>query len=146
MDTLQNFGFDFHHVPLLCDSTSAISVVNNPVLHSRTKHIDVCFNFFVVILRKVTSICATLIPIDSWLTFSPNLLISLLLHICEGNWVFASLFDRGPFGFYFSSAFHVDFSLPFLSRAPFGFYFSLLFFHVDFSLSFLIPILYLHLM
>jgi hypothetical protein len=54
MATLQNFGLDFHHVPLLCDSTSAISVANIPVLHSRTKHIDVRFNFFVVILRKVT--------------------------------------------------------------------------------------------
>jgi hypothetical protein len=32
-------------VPLLCDSTSAISVAKNPVLHSRTKHIDVRFHF-----------------------------------------------------------------------------------------------------
>ena len=38
-------GLDFHHVPLLCDSTSAISVAKNPVLHSRTKHIDVRFHF-----------------------------------------------------------------------------------------------------
>jgi hypothetical protein len=30
--------------------------------------------------------------------------------------------------------------------APFWFYFSLLLFHVDFSLSFLISVLYLHLM
>jgi hypothetical protein len=32
-------------VPLLCDSTSAISVAKNPVLHSKTKHIDVRFHF-----------------------------------------------------------------------------------------------------
>jgi hypothetical protein len=32
-------------VPLLCDSTSAISVAKNLVLHSKTKHIDDCFNF-----------------------------------------------------------------------------------------------------
>ncbi|WVZ80321.1 hypothetical protein U9M48_027807, partial [Paspalum notatum var. saurae] len=32
-------------IPLLVDSTSAISVAKNPVLHSRTKHIDVRFQF-----------------------------------------------------------------------------------------------------
>jgi hypothetical protein len=46
MSTLRDFGLDFHHVPLLCDSTSAISVATNLVLHSRTRHIDVHFHFF----------------------------------------------------------------------------------------------------
>jgi hypothetical protein len=32
-------------VPLFCDSTSAISIAKNPVLHSKTKHIEVCFHF-----------------------------------------------------------------------------------------------------
>jgi hypothetical protein len=32
-------------VHLLCDSTNAISVAKNPVLHSKTKHIDVHFHF-----------------------------------------------------------------------------------------------------
>jgi hypothetical protein len=32
-------------VPLLCDSTSATSVIKNLVLHSRTKHIEVLFHF-----------------------------------------------------------------------------------------------------
>jgi hypothetical protein len=45
MATLRDFDLDFHHVPLLCDSTSAISVAKNLVLHSRTKHIDVRFHF-----------------------------------------------------------------------------------------------------
>jgi hypothetical protein len=74
------------------------------------------FIFFVTILRKPTSISVMLIPIVSWLTFSPNPLISLLLHIWEGNWGFPSLFDRGlPFGFDFSVLhFHVDFSLFFI--------------------------------
>jgi hypothetical protein len=45
MSTLWDFGLDFHHAPLLCNSTIAISVAKNPVLHSRTKHIDVCFHF-----------------------------------------------------------------------------------------------------
>jgi hypothetical protein len=33
MATLWDFDLDFHHVPLLCDSTSAISVAKNHVLH-----------------------------------------------------------------------------------------------------------------
>jgi hypothetical protein len=36
---------DFHHISLLCDNTSVISVAKNPVLHSKTKHIDVHFHF-----------------------------------------------------------------------------------------------------
>jgi len=43
--TLRDFGLDFTRVPLLCDSTSAISVAKNPVLQSKTKHIDVRFHF-----------------------------------------------------------------------------------------------------
>jgi transposase InsO family protein len=43
--TLRDFGLSFSHVPLLCDSTSAISVAKNPVLHSKTKHIDVRYHF-----------------------------------------------------------------------------------------------------
>jgi hypothetical protein len=43
--TLSDFGEECSHVPLMCDSTSAISVAKNPVLHSRTKHIDVRCHF-----------------------------------------------------------------------------------------------------
>ncbi|WVZ58772.1 hypothetical protein U9M48_009003 [Paspalum notatum var. saurae] len=43
--TLSDFGLWFGRIPLLVDSTSAISVAKNPVLHSRTKHIDVRFHF-----------------------------------------------------------------------------------------------------
>ncbi|WVZ84758.1 hypothetical protein U9M48_031749 [Paspalum notatum var. saurae] len=42
---LSDFGLKFGKIPLLVDSTSAISVAKNPVLHSRTKHIDVRFHF-----------------------------------------------------------------------------------------------------
>src|SRR5688572_4767808 len=101
MATLWDFVLDFHLVPLLCVSTSGISVAKNHVLHSRNKHIDVRFHFLCDHSRKATSICIMLIPIDSWQTFSPNPLISLLLYIYEGNWVFASLFIKGSL-FYFS--------------------------------------------
>ncbi|WVZ70585.1 LOW QUALITY PROTEIN: hypothetical protein U9M48_019240 [Paspalum notatum var. saurae] len=43
--TLSDFGLRFGKIHLLVDSTSAISVAKNPVLHSRTKHIDVRFHF-----------------------------------------------------------------------------------------------------
>ncbi|WVZ63472.1 hypothetical protein U9M48_013099 [Paspalum notatum var. saurae] len=43
--TLSDFGLRFGKIPLLVDSTYAIYVAKNPVLHSRTKHIDVRFHF-----------------------------------------------------------------------------------------------------
>lgn len=32
-------------MPLLCDSTSAISIANNSVQYSRTKHINIRYHF-----------------------------------------------------------------------------------------------------
>ncbi|WVZ63940.1 hypothetical protein U9M48_013530 [Paspalum notatum var. saurae] len=43
--TLSDFGLRFGRIPILVYSNSAISVAKNPVLHSRTKHIDVRFHF-----------------------------------------------------------------------------------------------------
>ncbi|WVZ63506.1 hypothetical protein U9M48_013133, partial [Paspalum notatum var. saurae] len=43
--TLSDFSLKFGKILLLVDSTSAIFVAINPVLHSRTKHIDVRFHF-----------------------------------------------------------------------------------------------------
>ena len=39
--TLSDFGCEFSKIPLLCDNESAIKLANNPVQHSRTKHIDI---------------------------------------------------------------------------------------------------------
>ncbi|GJX74532.1 retrovirus-related pol polyprotein from transposon TNT 1-94 [Tanacetum coccineum] len=33
------------YVPIFCDNTSAIAISNNPVLHSRTTHIDIRYHF-----------------------------------------------------------------------------------------------------
>jgi hypothetical protein len=38
---LQDFGYNLSKVPLLCDNESAIRMADNPVEHSRTKHIDI---------------------------------------------------------------------------------------------------------
>jgi hypothetical protein len=43
--TMSDFGEEYTHVPLQCDSTSAISVAKNSVLHSKTKHIEVTYHF-----------------------------------------------------------------------------------------------------
>ncbi|WVZ81323.1 hypothetical protein U9M48_028713 [Paspalum notatum var. saurae] len=43
--TLRDYGLTYERIPILCDSSSAISVAKNPVLHSRTKHIDVRYHF-----------------------------------------------------------------------------------------------------
>jgi hypothetical protein len=44
--TLQDFGYNLSKVPLLCDNKSAICMANNPVEHSRTKHIDIWYHFW----------------------------------------------------------------------------------------------------
>jgi hypothetical protein len=43
--TLRDFGYNLSKVPLLCDNESAIRLVDNPVEHSRTKHIDIWHHF-----------------------------------------------------------------------------------------------------
>jgi hypothetical protein len=39
--TLRDFGYNLSKVPLLCYNESAILLADNPVEHSRTKHIDI---------------------------------------------------------------------------------------------------------
>ena len=43
--TLLDYGVVLEKVHLLCDNESAIKLANNPVQHSRTKHIDICHHF-----------------------------------------------------------------------------------------------------
>jgi hypothetical protein len=43
--TLSDFGYKFSKIPLLCGNESAIKLANNPVNHSRTKHIDIRHHF-----------------------------------------------------------------------------------------------------
>ncbi|GJW82357.1 hypothetical protein Tco_0146332 [Tanacetum coccineum] len=42
---LADYDVLYDKVPIFCDNTSAISISNNPVLHSRTKHIDIRYHF-----------------------------------------------------------------------------------------------------
>ena len=43
--TLLDYGVVLEKVPLLCDNESAVKLANNPVQHSRTKHIDILHHF-----------------------------------------------------------------------------------------------------
>ncbi|GJS77001.1 retrovirus-related pol polyprotein from transposon TNT 1-94 [Tanacetum coccineum] len=42
---LTDYGFHFDKIPMYCDSKAAIAISCNPIQHSRTKHIDVRYNF-----------------------------------------------------------------------------------------------------
>ena len=43
--TLSDFGCEYKKIPLLWDNESAIKLANNPIQHSRTKHIDIRNHF-----------------------------------------------------------------------------------------------------
>jgi hypothetical protein len=43
--TLRDYGYKLSKVPLLCDNESAIRMADNPIEHSRTKHIDIQYHF-----------------------------------------------------------------------------------------------------
>ncbi|GKE54792.1 hypothetical protein Tco_1489948 [Tanacetum coccineum] len=40
-----DYDIIYEKVQIFCDNTSAIAISNNPVLHSRTKHIDIRYHF-----------------------------------------------------------------------------------------------------
>ena len=43
--TLLDYGVVLEKVPLLCDNESTVKLANNPVQHSRTKHIHIRHHF-----------------------------------------------------------------------------------------------------
>nr|GEW58098.1 copia protein [Tanacetum cinerariifolium] len=51
---LTDYGFHFNKIPIYCDSKSAISISCNPVQHSRTKHIAICYYFIKEHVKKGT--------------------------------------------------------------------------------------------
>jgi len=42
---LSDYRIVLDHIPIKCDNTSAINISKNPVLHSRTKHIEIRHHF-----------------------------------------------------------------------------------------------------
>ncbi|GJY48176.1 hypothetical protein Tco_0438132 [Tanacetum coccineum] len=45
MNSQLDYDIIYEKVPIFCDNTSAIAISNNPVQHSRTKHIDIRDHF-----------------------------------------------------------------------------------------------------
>jgi hypothetical protein len=43
--TLSDYGYKLSKLPLLCDNESEICMTDNPIEHSRTKHIDIRYHF-----------------------------------------------------------------------------------------------------
>lgn len=42
---LLDFSVKLYNIPIKCDNTSAINLMKNPILHSRTKHIEIMHHF-----------------------------------------------------------------------------------------------------
>jgi hypothetical protein len=42
---LTDYGVKYTKTPIFCDNTSAIAISHNPVMHSKTKHIDLRYHF-----------------------------------------------------------------------------------------------------
>ncbi|GJZ85108.1 hypothetical protein Tco_0650447 [Tanacetum coccineum] len=51
---LLDYGFRFNKILIYCDSKSAIAISCNPVQHSRTKHINICYHFIKEDVEKGT--------------------------------------------------------------------------------------------
>jgi hypothetical protein len=64
--TMSDIGEEYTHVPLQCDSTSALSVAKNLVLHSQTKHIKVRYHFLRDNVEK-GKISLIHVPTHDWL-------------------------------------------------------------------------------
>ena len=42
---LSDYGLMLNHIRIRCDNTSAINLSKNPILHSRTKQIEIMYHF-----------------------------------------------------------------------------------------------------
>ena len=42
---LVDYGLQLEKIPIFSDNTSAIAITENPIQHSRTKHIDIRYHF-----------------------------------------------------------------------------------------------------
>jgi hypothetical protein len=71
--SLVDYNVKLGSVPLLCDNESAVKIAKNPVLHSRTKHIDICHHFLREKKSMETLHFKTLDPKSNWQISSQNL-------------------------------------------------------------------------
>ncbi|GJR67736.1 hypothetical protein Tco_0013801 [Tanacetum coccineum] len=53
---LVEYDINLDDIPVLCDNKGAIDLSKNPVLHSRTKHIEIRTIFFVTMSKREISL------------------------------------------------------------------------------------------
>ena len=70
--TLSDFEIKLKKVPLLCDNESVVKLTNNPVQHSRTKHIDVRHHFIRDHQQKGTFVLRVWAPKINLPIYSPS--------------------------------------------------------------------------
>jgi hypothetical protein len=75
--TLLDYGVKFKEIPLLCDNESAIKIANNPVQHSRTKHIDIRHHFLRDHVSKGDIKIDGVARMINWWIYLPSLWMSL---------------------------------------------------------------------
>ncbi|GJY57672.1 retrovirus-related pol polyprotein from transposon TNT 1-94 [Tanacetum coccineum] len=75
---LKDYGFNYNKIPLYSDSQSAISILCNPVQHSRTKHIHTRYHFIKEDIMDPVMQCTTL---PSHSSFSQKILVSFVTEI-----------------------------------------------------------------
>jgi hypothetical protein len=83
---MRDFGVSFERVQLMCDNTTVISVVKNPVFHKRMRHLERrhCF-----LRDHVEKGDIEMRYIDTERQLPPNPLILLDLLICGRKLMFA---------------------------------------------------------
>ncbi|GKE92859.1 hypothetical protein Tco_1573954, partial [Tanacetum coccineum] len=83
---LADYDVLYDKMPIFCDNTSVISISNNPVLRSRTKHIDIRrFGYTTEVEEETKTITILLSWCDKPLSFTQDEFISAIgLPICKG--------------------------------------------------------------
>nr|GEY75345.1 uncharacterized mitochondrial protein AtMg00810-like [Tanacetum cinerariifolium] len=79
---LTDYGFHFYKILIYCDSKSAIAISCNPVQHSRTKHIAVCYHFIKEHVEKARAegIYPGTLPLDRVEVLGSNNGVTTSLH------------------------------------------------------------------
>ena len=70
---LIDYGVVLDRIPLLCDNESAVKIANNPVQHSRTKHIDIRHHFLRDHMARNDITLCVFVPKINWRISSQNL-------------------------------------------------------------------------
>nr|GEY22060.1 retrovirus-related Pol polyprotein from transposon TNT 1-94 [Tanacetum cinerariifolium] len=104
---LSDYDIYYKMVPIFCDNTSVIAISNNPVLHSRTKYIDIRYHFirdhilkrdielhFIYTQHQLADIFTK--PLDEPTFTSLEAQLVLYQNILREFWLMAIAYDPNP--------------------------------------------------